>query len=262
MELWKSKYLIGQLLPFGSMKKRFEMAVVIPVIMDPHNLEVRPVLQQFVPRKEPHKRAYIDIYYPDLKLAVEIDEHYHDLRQSEDAERQTEIENILGCEFVRIDAKVDNFNVYDAILKINGEIQKRLKKLKSQRKFKKWYEPPTNTLANLQERTSKTILMKTIKDESGAEVLPFNQISQDVRNNAEQVLAFSGCGEYHGALIGFAAFTPDGYAVSPDNPTMVSPTGSSLTASSFLNSYIDNWNGNRNVMYSNDLLKLVRQNKS
>ena len=45
----------------------------------------------------------IDIYFPDYKLAVEIDEKDHQDRDiSHEIERQKALEKELGCKFIRI----------------------------------------------------------------------------------------------------------------------------------------------------------------
>lgn len=43
----------------------------------------------------------IDWYIPELKLAIEYDEHHHKYHSEDDAKRQAEIEAELGCKFAR-----------------------------------------------------------------------------------------------------------------------------------------------------------------
>lgn len=61
----------------------------------------------------------IDIYLSTYNLAIEIDEVYHKYRKGEDEKRQTEIENELQCDFVRIE---ENDSVGNAIAKIMNKI--------------------------------------------------------------------------------------------------------------------------------------------
>jgi hypothetical protein len=216
------------------------------------------VLQFFVRRKPSNKIAYIDLFYPNLNLAIEIDEEYHDLRQDEDAARQQEIINELGCEFLRINAKIDTFNIGEAISQIKNVIAVRLEKLKQEGKFSVWTEPPTKTLNQLQNETLSTIIMKTILV-GGIEVLPFNQISQDIRSLAKNVIAYSGSTEYHSDLVGFTAFSIESYINDPTRSTFVTPTGSTTADSPYLNTYIDNWDGTKSIVYSIDLLETLRR---
>jgi very-short-patch-repair endonuclease len=44
----------------------------------------------------------IDFYEPTLKLAIEYDEEHHDYQQYEDNQRESEIHNELGCNFIRV----------------------------------------------------------------------------------------------------------------------------------------------------------------
>lgn len=261
MEKWKSNYLIGQITCFGEMKKRFEMAIVVPVIFNELNLEIRPKLQHFVWRTKSNKRAYIDLYYEDIKLAIEIDEEFHDKRQDEDALRQKEIEEILDCEFFRVDARSETFNVGLSIKAINDKICEKILELKSNNKFKIWEEPETKSLLEVKKLSSKTIIMKTVI-ENGAEVLPFNRISKEIRENAEQVIAFSGSGDYHGYLIGFSAFNAESYITRSGDQHFVSPTGSTIPNSPYLNTYLNGWSDKRSVVYSDDLLKFIKPKKS
>ena len=45
---------------------------------------------------------FIDGYNEEYKLAIEIDEPFHDKQKKKDLERQNYIENRLGCKFIRI----------------------------------------------------------------------------------------------------------------------------------------------------------------
>lgn len=258
MEKWKSDYVMNQLEKFGSMKKRFEMAIIPPIITDDSNLVVRPVLQFLVRRKPSNKIAYIDLYYPNINLAIEIDEEYHDLRQDEDANRQQEIVNELGCEFLRINAKIKTFNVGETILQIKNVIAVKLEKLKQDGRFSEWTEPQTITLNQLQSETQSTIIMKTIVV-NGVEVLPFNQISPQIRSLAKNVIAYSGSTEYHSDLVGFTAFSIESYIDDSTRRTFVTPTGSTTADSPYLNTYIDNWDGTKSIVYSTDLLEVLRR---
>lgn len=50
----------------------------------------------------PVEQYYIDGYFPDLKIAVEIDEPYHEQQKEKDSFRETHIKSELDCEFYRI----------------------------------------------------------------------------------------------------------------------------------------------------------------
>ena len=54
---------------------------------------------QYTPNSVKHK---IDFYEPNFNLAIEYDEEHHTYNYDLDNNRQKEIENILGCKFIRI----------------------------------------------------------------------------------------------------------------------------------------------------------------
>ena len=61
----------------------------------------------------------IDLYFPDLKIAVECDEYGHSSTPAyEDEFRQREIEQTLGCEFIRFNPHEPNFNIGHCINRI------------------------------------------------------------------------------------------------------------------------------------------------
>ena len=67
--------------------------------------ELMPITQQYVQSKNGNRGWYLlDLYFPQIKFAVEIDEAQHldeDHKQS-DEEREKEVREALGCEIIRI----------------------------------------------------------------------------------------------------------------------------------------------------------------
>ncbi len=55
---------------------------------------------------------FLDGYCPMLNLAIEVDEQYHNTYKDKDQLRQSNIQNILSCKFLRI--PVDMRGVFDA----------------------------------------------------------------------------------------------------------------------------------------------------
>ena len=65
----------------------------------------------------------IDLYLPDQKLAIEIDEHNHaDRDPSYERERETYIKAQLGCKFFRINPDSEGFKLSTCIGRIMKEI--------------------------------------------------------------------------------------------------------------------------------------------
>jgi very-short-patch-repair endonuclease len=58
----------------------------------------------------------IDGYFPELNLAIEIDEPYHERNKEEDHKREAEIKLLLGCEFFRIDVQKPIYSQVDELV--------------------------------------------------------------------------------------------------------------------------------------------------
>ena len=59
----------------------------------------------------------LDAYIPRYNLAIEYDEQHHQQQQKEDKQREEEIKKILGCKFIRLDYKDDDFVNIGKVLK-------------------------------------------------------------------------------------------------------------------------------------------------
>jgi very-short-patch-repair endonuclease len=67
---------------------------------------------------------FIDGYFPDLRLAVEIDEAHHKRTNEEDVARQSFIERELNCEFIRINVVKDS--IYEQVDHIVNLVRERV----------------------------------------------------------------------------------------------------------------------------------------
>lgn len=75
----------------------------------PHELQYKPIGTNY----------RIDLYFPNHKLAIECDECNHNGRDPDyENNRQTSIEKILGCKFIRYDPHAIDFNIFEVINKI------------------------------------------------------------------------------------------------------------------------------------------------
>ena len=87
------------------------------------NEKIKP--QNFVLNK-----YYIDLYFPEHKLAVEVDEKAHlDRNENEDKKKEKEIKEELACEFIRINSSKESFNINVELGKIPNHIIDSTKKL-------------------------------------------------------------------------------------------------------------------------------------
>lgn len=62
-------------------------------------------------------KYYIDLYFPDYKLAVECDENHYDMIG--DTKREEFIKNKLDCKFIRYKPYAKDFNIFILISQIN-----------------------------------------------------------------------------------------------------------------------------------------------
>lgn len=81
--------------------KRFESYVIHRIWHQLNDDGIQFLVQQYHALPD-GKYALIDLYLPQINLAVEIDEVYHRNQIHEDQVRQDAIVNITGCNFIRI----------------------------------------------------------------------------------------------------------------------------------------------------------------
>lgn len=109
--------------------KKYELYVISRIIHKLDNPQIRYVFQQYATRnEETGKYALIDLYLPQLGIAIEVDEAHHKEQYTEDQLRQKEIER-LDIEVKRItcyNTTIDKVNteIDELVAKINDEINK------------------------------------------------------------------------------------------------------------------------------------------
>lgn len=121
-------------------KKRYEHYVVTRIWHLLNDLTVKFTTQQYV--KRPDGRALTDMFFPQLKIHIEVDEGFHKNQIDWDKLREADIINATGHQVVRVDVTKD-------IESVNQEIDTIVKKLidtkNSLSDFKPWdLEAETN----------------------------------------------------------------------------------------------------------------------
>lgn len=74
------------------------------------------ILSQYLVVDGSNNQYYIDAYLPAMNLAIEIDEPHHDYQVESDKKRQEVIQEILNCNFIRIDCEDSIYEQVDAIV--------------------------------------------------------------------------------------------------------------------------------------------------
>lgn len=151
MKDWKYNYLIRQIQKTAY--KAHENYIIGSLLHDENLNELKPVTQYYVKRND-EKYALIDLFYPQLNLAIEIDEPAHEKNFEDDNYRQSDIEKNINCNFFRI--KINDGDVFDQIKKLKYYI----KKLKSENDFNKWEEPKIASIFELKKELRNTMFVK------------------------------------------------------------------------------------------------------
>lgn len=135
----KLKY-ISRSLSKGTTKK-YETFVINEIYARLNNPNLEIVTQQYVLDKD-GKIRYIDLYFPQIGYAIEVDEPYHDdeEQKSKDKQRELNIQKV-GIERIITDSKVDiiflrvsiseNNNLVDLISRIDACVKEINEKISS-----------------------------------------------------------------------------------------------------------------------------------
>lgn len=100
------------------------------------SMAIWPVVYRFGDRLKmvfeyQHGSFKIDLYIPAIKLAIEVDEPFHDRQQEADAARQGQISSELGCDFVRVRVKnPDGKTLFQQVEELCSHIQRRIDQVK------------------------------------------------------------------------------------------------------------------------------------
>lgn len=165
MENWKYDHYIEQIRRTFHLKKnkrdfrvkKHENFAVTSLIHDTRLRELKPLTQHYVPLSNSNY-ALIDLYYPQIDLAIEIDEPHHLDNQDADKNRQEGIEKLIQCDFIRFN--VDDGDIISQIEKAKLHIIKKMENLKSNGKLEEWKPIETLDIAEAKEQYTKTLFIK------------------------------------------------------------------------------------------------------
>ena len=116
----KREYIIRQIAKTN--KKNFENYVVTRIYHRLDRNDVKFLTQQYVNRPEGH--ALTDMYFPQLKLHIEIDEPFHKKQERLDIDRETDIIQATNHEIYRIE-------ITERLEDINEQIESLVQKIRS-----------------------------------------------------------------------------------------------------------------------------------
>ena len=106
----------------------------------------------------------IDLYFPEHKLAMAVDKRGHEDRNIDyEIKRQNSIENDLGCEFIRIDPKKKDFDIYVEIGKMYNRRSKSNKRLTEKATKKSFIDKIPKRPLELEFKSNHSIKSKCFK---------------------------------------------------------------------------------------------------
>ena len=154
---WKYTHYINQLR--RTTKKVHENFVVSSMFHDPELRDLRPYTQFYVKRSD-SGYALIDLYYPSIDIAIEIDEPYHEGNSVNDEIRERIVTDEISCEFHRI--SVSGEHILEQIEVVKSRIKEKLSDYKNGGKFENWKEPRVVEMEQLRSELANTIFVRVI----------------------------------------------------------------------------------------------------
>lgn len=173
MSKWKTDYLAKQF-SHRTKRKNLENYVVNAIWNRVGDLNVRPVTQQLV--RTDRGRKLVDLYFPQVKIAIECDEFYHagEGQRQADLDRDLAIfetlrqvdEDALAEDIQRIsyaDLRTDQ-EFDDRLTAVANLVKKHVEAAKARGEFKEWTERRPDPVAYLKDR-AYIDLEETVRDE-------------------------------------------------------------------------------------------------
>ncbi len=134
MKLTKQEFIIRQIAKTN--KKNFENYVVTRLVHSLNTDEVKFLTQQYV--KRPNGHALTDMYLPQIKLHIEIDEPFHEKQLVNDLDRELDIINATNHEIRRIKITNSISELNNQIDGLTQYINSRISASKANGNFKPW----------------------------------------------------------------------------------------------------------------------------
>ena len=96
---WKAEYLAKTF--SRTNRKKWENYIITGIWHRLHDLSLQPVTQQYVKKDDGY--ALLDLYFPQINFAVEVDESYHENEEQreKDKEREEQVKKSLESIFAK-----------------------------------------------------------------------------------------------------------------------------------------------------------------
>ena len=105
---WKYEYLVEQL--HRTAYKKHEAFIVGNLFNDPELQDLKPITQYYA-RRTDSGYALLDLYYPQLNIAIEIDESHHEKNVENDLKKIVDFKDFNNFKEIT----TNNLNYYEKI---------------------------------------------------------------------------------------------------------------------------------------------------
>ena len=237
---WKYEHLVRQI--HRTAYKPHENFIINSLLHDERLFDLLPLTQHYVKRID-NKYALIDLFYPQLNLAIEIDETHHDKNFDNDTTRQNDVEQNLKCEFERI--SISEGNILAQIDSLKNKILSIKNSLADN--WYSWEQPKTQSIFQMKDEYKNTLFLKIrgfIKPEDlMARQTGYWRIDFNKRNKITTIVVV------HDSIIS-RVFTLNEW-IPIDKK--VGYKGTENPQSNLLGNIVTDWKTQQTITYSNDI---------
>jgi very-short-patch-repair endonuclease len=237
--------------------KKHENFVITSLIHDERLRDLKPLTQHYVPLSNKNY-ALIDLYYPQIDFAIEVDEPQHLDNIEEDKKRQEKIENLIQCDFKRFAvATADNeFNMLllSEIETVKQGMISKMNELKSMGQFEEWKPIETLDIEEAKEIYSNTLFIK-IKGQFKPEVM-YDRYRGRWRLDNRKLKFIKRVIVVHDRFVSKVFLNPKFKRFEEDNKMYFEAEEDSNNA--IIGNNITNWEYQVTITYSNDIENLVK----
>ena len=240
--------------------KKHENYIITSLIHDERLRELKPLTQHYVPLADKNY-ALIDLYYPQIDFAIEVDEPHHLDHIDEDKERQKKIEDLFQCDFKRFAVATDEneFNtlLFSDIETVKQEMISKMNELKSKDEFEEWKPIETLDIEEAKEKYTNTLFIK-IKGQFKPEVM-YNRYRGRWRLSKKKLPFIKQVIVVHDRVVSKVFLNPVFKRFEEDNKMYFEADEDSNNE--IIGNNITNWEYENSRAYSNDIEGLTKIKK-
>ncbi|MDA8572433.1 hypothetical protein N9K85_03920 [Flavobacteriaceae bacterium] len=240
--------------------KKHENFIITSLIHDERLRELKPLTQHYVPLADKNY-ALIDLYYPQIDFAIEVDEPHHLEHIDKDKARQKKIEDLIQCDFKRFAVVTDEneFNtlLFSDIETVKQQMITKMQSLKSTGEFEEWKPTETLDIEEAKEKYTNTLFIK-IKGQFKPEVM-YNRYRGRWRLSKKKLPHIKQVIVVHDRVVSKVFLNPVFKRFEEDNKMYFEAEEDSNNE--IIGNNITNWEYQVSITYSNDIEGLIKIKK-